>query len=132
MSAGRFKTMLALAGVLSLGLGAPAFAVAGHGTHHHHRHSVAPLSADDPGLKSAAAYVVDRGDSSVWYSRNASVASPIASITKLMTALVVADAQQPFDEVLQVTPEDRALGKGAARVWPSARSSPAAICCTWP
>ena len=72
-----------------------------------------PLSADDPGLKSAAAYVVDQGDSSVWYSHNANVASPIASITKLMTALVVADAQLPLDEVLEVSPEDRAIGKGA-------------------
>ena len=71
------------------------------------------MSADDPGLKSAAAYVVDQQDSSVWYSHNASVASPIASITKLMTALVVADAHLPLDEVLQVTADDRALGKGA-------------------
>jgi D-alanyl-D-alanine endopeptidase (penicillin-binding protein 7) len=113
MSAGRLKTMLALVGVLGLGWGAPAFAAVSH-HNHHRRHTVAPLSADDPGLKSAAAYVVDEGDSSVWYSRNASVASPIASITKLMTALVVADAQQPLDEVLQVTPDDRAVGKGAA------------------
>jgi serine-type D-Ala-D-Ala endopeptidase (penicillin-binding protein 7) len=113
MSAGRLKTMLALAGVLGLGLTAPAFAAASHHTHHHH-HTIAPLSADDPGLKSAAAYVVDEGDSSVWYSHNASVASPIASITKLMTALVVADAQQPLDEELQVTAEDRAVGKGAS------------------
>ena len=113
MSAGRLKTMLAVTGVLGLGLTAPAFAAASHHTHHR-RHTVAPLSADDPGLKSAAAYVVDEGDSSVWYSRNANVASPIASITKLMTALVVADAQQPLDEVLQLTPEDRAVGKGAS------------------
>jgi D-alanyl-D-alanine endopeptidase (penicillin-binding protein 7) len=42
------------------------------------------------------------------------VASPIASITKLMTALVVADAHQPLDEVLQLTNDDRAIGKGAA------------------
>jgi D-alanyl-D-alanine endopeptidase (penicillin-binding protein 7) len=31
-----------------------------------------------------------------------------------MTALVVADAHQPLDEMLQVTAEDRAVGKGAA------------------
>ena len=113
MSADRLKTMLALVGTLGLGLAAPAFAAAAHHTHHR-RHTIAPLSADDPGLKSAAAYVVDEGDSSVWYSHNANVASPIASITKLMTALVVADAQQPLDEVLQVTAEDRAVGKGAS------------------
>jgi D-alanyl-D-alanine endopeptidase (penicillin-binding protein 7) len=113
MSGGRLNTLLAVMGVGAMGLATPAFAVATHHTHHH-RHAVLPLSADDPGLKSAAAYVVDQGDSSVWYAHNASVASPIASITKLMTALVVADAQQPLDEVLQITAEDRAIGKGAS------------------
>lgn len=90
----------------------PACAVARHSSHHH-RHATRGPSADGPGLKSNAAYVVDESDSSVWYSRNANVASPIASITKLMTALVVADAHQPLDEVLQVTAADRAIGKGA-------------------
>jgi D-alanyl-D-alanine endopeptidase (penicillin-binding protein 7) len=37
---------------------------------------------------------------------------PIASITKLMTALVVLDAKQPLDEVLQITDADRNLPKG--------------------
>ena len=113
MCGGRLKTLLAVAGVLGMSLAAPAFAVTTHRTHHH-RHVVLALSADDPGLKSAAAYVIDQGDSSVWYSHNANVASPIASITKLMTALVVADAHQPLDEMLEVSPEDRAIGKGAA------------------
>ncbi|HTV78926.1 MAG TPA: D-alanyl-D-alanine endopeptidase [Steroidobacteraceae bacterium] len=110
MAGGRFSRLLALAGVMVMGAAAPAFSAT---THHHHRHMATRLSPDDPGLKSAAAYVVDEGDSSVWYSRNATVASPIASITKLMTALVVADAHQPLDEVLQVTADDRAIGKGA-------------------
>jgi serine-type D-Ala-D-Ala endopeptidase (penicillin-binding protein 7) len=111
MSGDGVRKMLALAGVMSLALASPAFAAS---RAHHHRHLVAPLSADDPGLKSAAAYVVDQADASVWYSHNASVASPIASITKLMTALVVADAQLPLDEMLQVTADDRAVGKGAS------------------
>jgi D-alanyl-D-alanine endopeptidase (penicillin-binding protein 7) len=99
---------------MGLSLASAAQAATLH-NHRHHRHAAqAPLSADDPGLKSAAAYVVDQGDSSVWYAHNAGVASPIASITKLMTALVVADAHQPLDEELQVTAEDRAIGKGAA------------------
>ena len=109
MTGGRFTTWLAIAGVMVLGA-APAFSKT---THHHHRHMATPLSADDPGLKSASAYVVDESDSSVWYAHNANVASPIASITKLMTALVVADAHQPLDEVLEVTADDRAIGKGA-------------------
>ena len=39
---------------------------------------------------------------------------PIASISKLVTALTVADAKQPMDEVIEITEEDRALGKGAS------------------
>jgi D-alanyl-D-alanine endopeptidase (penicillin-binding protein 7) len=113
MSAGRLKTLLVVAGVLTMSLAAPAFAATTHKSHHH-RHVPLVLSADDPGLKSGAAYVVDQDDSAVWYSHNANVASPIASITKLMTALVVADARQPLDEVLEVTAEDRAVGRGAS------------------
>jgi len=112
MTGGRLTTLLTIAGVMALGAATPAFSATHNG--HHRRHMATPLSADDPGLKSAAAYVIDQGDSSVWYSHNATVASPIASITKLMTALVVADAHQPLDEVLEVSPDDRAIGKGAA------------------
>jgi len=112
MTGGRLTTLLTIAGVMALGAATPAFSANHNG--HHRRHMATPLSADDPGLKSAAAYVIDQGDSSVWYSHNATVASPIASITKLMTALVVADAHQPLDEVLEVSPDDRAIGKGAA------------------
>jgi serine-type D-Ala-D-Ala endopeptidase (penicillin-binding protein 7) len=112
MTGGWLTRWLAIAGVMVLGA-APAFSATTHNGHHR-RHMATPLSADDPGLKSAAAYVIDQSDSSVWYSHNASVASPIASITKLMTALVVADAHQPLDEMLEVSPEDRAIGKGAA------------------
>jgi serine-type D-Ala-D-Ala endopeptidase (penicillin-binding protein 7) len=65
------------------------------------------------GLRSGAALVLDTTHSSVLYSRNAGVAMPIASITKLMTALVVMDAQQPLDESLEVTAEDRSPGKGS-------------------
>jgi D-alanyl-D-alanine endopeptidase (penicillin-binding protein 7) len=42
------------------------------------------------------------------------MAAPIASITKLMTVLVVADAGLPLDESIQLTTEDRIIGKGAS------------------
>jgi len=112
MSGGRLKRLFALLSALILGSGASAFAATTH-NNHHRRHLATAEAGDGPGLKSAAAYVVDESDSSVWYSRNSNVASPIASITKLMTALVVADAHLPLDEVLEVSPEDRAIGKGA-------------------
>ncbi|MGC1458203.1 MAG: serine hydrolase, partial [Steroidobacteraceae bacterium] len=107
--------MLAVAGMLGWAVAPSGHAATTHSAHHR-RHTAVQPSADDPGLRSASAYVLDRDDSSVWYSHNASVASPIASITKLMTALVVADAHQPLDEVLQLTNDDRALGKGGSRL----------------
>src|SRR5271155_3716121 len=66
----------------------------------------------DPKLKSSSVLVIDQTDSSVLYSRHPDVAMPIASITKLMTALVVLDAQQPLDEPIQITDADRDLPKG--------------------
>jgi serine-type D-Ala-D-Ala endopeptidase (penicillin-binding protein 7) len=69
---------------------------------------------DEPVLRSSAALVLDTTHSSVLYSRRSSVALPIASITKLMTALVVMDARQPLDETITVTVDDRSTGKGAA------------------
>jgi len=66
-----------------------------------------------PLLRSSAALVLDTTHSSVLYSRRANVAMPIASITKLMTSLVVMEAGQPLDELLEVTDEDRSTGKGS-------------------
>src|SRR3984957_8653784 len=67
----------------------------------------------DPKLKSSSVLVIDQSDSTVLYSRHADVAMPIASITKLMTALVVLDAKQPLNETLQITESDRDLPKSA-------------------
>ena len=64
-----------------------------------------------PKLKSSSVLVVDQSDSSVLYSRHSDVAAPIASITKLMTALVVLDAKQPLDEPLAITREEAVLPK---------------------
>ena len=66
-----------------------------------------------PALRSSAALVLDTTHSSVLYSRRSDIALPIASITKLMTALVVMDAAQPLDEQLEITAED---GKHRSRV----------------
>src|SRR5205807_8798159 len=71
-------------------------------------------SAAVPALRSSAAFVLDTTHSSVLYSRRSDVAVPIASITKLMTALVVLEAAQPLDEPIEVTAEDRGHGRGGA------------------
>ena len=63
-------------------------------------------------LKSNSVLIMDASDSSVLYSRHSDVPMPIASITKLMTALVVLDANQPLDEPIQITDADRDFAKG--------------------
>jgi D-alanyl-D-alanine endopeptidase (penicillin-binding protein 7) len=65
-------------------------------------------------LKSSSVLIMDASDSSVLYSRHSDVPMPIASITKLMTALVVLDANQPLDEPIQITDADRNFPKGGA------------------
>ncbi len=66
-----------------------------------------------PAVRSAAALVMDANTGEVIFARDAGLVTPIASITKLMTALVVLDGQQPLDEVIKITADDRWKGKGA-------------------
>ena len=67
-----------------------------------------------PDVRSASVIVLDAVDSSVLYSRQAERPVPIASITKLMTALVVLDAGQPLDELIEMTVADRRLERTSA------------------
>jgi len=59
-----------------------------------------------PELRSDAYYVLDEAEARVLAARNERVAAPIASISKLMTALVVLDAEQDLDETIAITAED--------------------------
>lgn len=58
------------------------------------------------GVRSNVVFVQDLSSQAVLYSRNDEGARPIASISKLMTAVVVVDANQPMDEMLEVTQDD--------------------------
>jgi D-alanyl-D-alanine endopeptidase (penicillin-binding protein 7) len=70
-------------------------------------------AADDPlSLKSSVALVIDQDTEQVLFSKNPEAVLPIASITKLMTAIVVLDARLPLDEPLEVTHEDLDFVKG--------------------
>jgi serine-type D-Ala-D-Ala endopeptidase (penicillin-binding protein 7) len=51
--------------------------------------------------------VMDEENASVLYERKADAVLPVASITKLMTALVVLESRQSMDEKLEVTTADR-------------------------
>ena len=71
-------------------------------------------AVEDPlELKSSVALVVDQDTNQVLFSKNPQAVLPIASITKLMTALVVAEAAQPLDELLTVTEDDVDTEKGS-------------------
>ncbi len=83
-----------------------------HRHHHHHRYRLI-AAGNGPQLRSTEALVMDETNSKVLYARRADVAQPIASISKLLTALVVVEGGQPLDEVLEITGEDCSLGRGA-------------------
>ncbi|WP_277053040.1 D-alanyl-D-alanine endopeptidase [Zestomonas thermotolerans] len=57
-------------------------------------------------LASGSALLVDLDNDQILYSSNPDLQVPIASVTKLMTAMVVLDAKQPLDEQLSVVIRD--------------------------
>lgn len=76
---------------------------------------LAGLRATDDALdlKSSVALVMDQDTNEVLLSKNPDAVLPIASITKLMTALVVAEAKLPLDETLTIAQEDVDTEKGS-------------------
>jgi D-alanyl-D-alanine endopeptidase (penicillin-binding protein 7) len=64
-------------------------------------------------LKSSVALVMDQETNEVLFSKNSNAVLPIASITKLMTALVVTEAKLPLEERLSVSQEDVDTEKGS-------------------
>ena len=75
-------------------------------------HATPAPNTDLPEVRSNAALVVDANTSAILFARNPNRPAPIASITKLMTALVVMDSGQPLDELVQITAEDRSAVRG--------------------
>lgn len=74
---------------------------------------------DDPlDLKSSVALVVDQDTDEVLFEKNTQAVLPIASITKLMTALVTVEADLPLDEVLKVERSDRTIDRVRSRLNP--------------
>jgi D-alanyl-D-alanine endopeptidase (penicillin-binding protein 7) len=65
-------------------------------------------------LKSNAALVVDQETNEVLFKKNESAVLPIASLTKLMTGLVLTEANLPMDEVVTITQDDVDTEKGSS------------------
>jgi len=68
--------------------------------------------ASMPKLGSAFAVIYDEQGQRPLYTKNADKIVPIASITKLMTAMVILDANLPLDEPISIEAEDRDRLKG--------------------
>ncbi len=63
-------------------------------------------------LKSAVAFVVDQDTNEVLLNKNSQAVLPIASITKLMTGVVLSEAHLPMDEMITITQDDVDSEKG--------------------
>jgi len=91
---------------LSLGLGSVGYCDAGE------VRVRADQVAHTLSLRSAAAIIQDEETGEILYGKNASAVTPIASITKLMTAMVVLDAKLPMDQYISVNIADTPEMKG--------------------
>lgn len=65
-------------------------------------------------LKSSVALVVDQDTSEVLLSKNDRAVLPIASLTKLMTGLIISEANLPQDEMITISQEDVDTEKGSS------------------
>jgi D-alanyl-D-alanine endopeptidase (penicillin-binding protein 7) len=66
----------------------------------------APVLDDSLSLRSAAVLVVEQTEGRSLYDKNPEAVLPIASITKVMTAMVILDAALPLNESIQITEDD--------------------------
>ncbi|BEP61911.1 D-alanyl-D-alanine endopeptidase [Variovorax sp. V213] len=64
-------------------------------------------------LKSSVALVIDQDTHEVLFSKNDHAVLPIASLTKLMTGLLISEARLPNDELITITQDDVDTEKGS-------------------
>jgi D-alanyl-D-alanine endopeptidase (penicillin-binding protein 7) len=69
---------------------------------------------DELALKSSVAYVIDQDTHEVLLSKNDQAVLPIASITKLMTGLVISEANLDLDEFITISQDDVDTEKGSS------------------
>ena len=75
--------------------------------------SVVLKHTSSPKLRSSIALIYDERGQRALYSKNADTVAPIASISKLMTAMVVLDAKLPMDEAISISRQDMDMLKGS-------------------
>jgi D-alanyl-D-alanine endopeptidase (penicillin-binding protein 7) len=69
---------------------------------------------DDLDLASSVALVIDQDTREVLVRKNDSAVLPIASITKLMTGLIISEAKLPMEESITITQDDVDTEKGSS------------------
>lgn len=70
-------------------------------------------SPDALDLKSSVALVIDQDTSEILFSKNDKAVLPIASLTKLMTGLIISEAHLSMDEVISISQADVDTEKGS-------------------
>ena len=81
---------------------------------HNTKNSLKPyLDSNRLFLRSDVALVVDENDGAVLLDKNIYIQRPIASLTKLMTAMVTLDTNLPRDEAITITKADRDRLRGS-------------------
>ena len=68
---------------------------------------------DELDLRSSVALVIDQDTNEVLFQKNQSAVVPIASLTKLMTGIIISEAKLPMDEVITITQDDVDTEKGS-------------------
>lgn len=68
---------------------------------------------DDLDLRSSVALVIDQDTREVLLQKNDTAVLPIASLTKLMTGMIISEAKLPMDEVITITQDDVDTEKGS-------------------
>jgi serine-type D-Ala-D-Ala endopeptidase (penicillin-binding protein 7) len=69
---------------------------------------------DELDLKSSVALVIDQDTREVLFRKNDSAVLPIASLTKLMTGMIISEARLPMDEMITITQDDVDTEKGSS------------------
>lgn len=69
---------------------------------------------DELELKSSVALVIDQDTSEVLFSKNDHAVLPIASLTKLMTGLILSESRLPMNEMITISQEDVDTEKGSS------------------
>lgn len=79
----------------------------------HLRHALPQFNDQQPFLRSGSALVQDLESGEVLYAKNSDAVRPIASLTKLMTAIVTLEAGLALDEEIEISESELSLTAGS-------------------